>query len=177
MTHLKWDIVAVACALFALPLFSIASPPTSSFASMFVNFPWIIVTIMCGSRCSPCSKQPIASIRLPFASAAVGAPVAQAETIGAGSPIHEIALGQRGFYGQVVRFAPSPGSFTTLSKIRHAAESALALDDLIMLLEDGELELGRVGDIPLLIHISETSLAVRDALFRVLVNIELVVAR
>ena len=92
-------------------------------------------------------------------------------------PIHEVALAQRDFHALVARFVPPTDAFTMLSVLWHAAESALALDDFIMLLEDGVLELSGVGDVPLLVHISKTSLSARDALLRVLVHVELAIAR
>ena len=76
-----------------------------------------------------------------------------------------------------MRFTPSASIYTTLSIFRHAADTALALDDFIMLLEDGELDLFGVGDVLLLAHISEASHSARNAVVRVLDHVEVALAR
>lgn len=171
MAPVKWSAFAVLLALLGLPLSCVLSPYIM-FCVYVRNLPTFSRIHVEDSLQSVIATASI-SIRLPFISIAE-TPVAQDR---AEPPIHEVALAQRDFHALVVRFAPPTGAFTSLSVLWHAAESALALDDLIMLLEDGELELGGVGDIPLLVHISKASLFARDALFRVLVHVELAIAR
>ncbi len=182
LTHdnrLKWAAIAALIVALSLPLFSVVAP--------YVTFRLFVRQLPVGMS-NDHVQEALASVRqsslvsicllpvvahLPF----VCLPPADLSDLDDISALQASIVVQRTFCEQLVRLAPSPHMFASVTSIENAAELALAFDSSVMLLEDGEAEVIGIGDVSLLIAITEASRSVSQAAYDLLAHVELGVSR
>ncbi|OJT09658.1 hypothetical protein TRAPUB_13862 [Trametes pubescens] len=93
------------------------------------------------------------------------------------TPLRDISLAQRILFDQLVRSTPQPHIFATLLELEHAADVALDVDSSLLLLEEGSLRLGGMGDVLAVSDINKLSRSLSTSLHKIVKHIEIAVAR
>ncbi len=93
------------------------------------------------------------------------------------STLQRFIVSQRTFCDQLVRFAPPPHVMAGVAAIKDGANLAVRFDGTIMLLEDGVPELLGIGNVRLLVAISEAARSSFEAAYDLLAHIELSLSR
>lgn len=93
------------------------------------------------------------------------------------STLFRFAVDQGASYDSVILNTPSKDDFSLLSELHDAADTMLDYDGRLLLHQDGARKLSGVGDVRLLSNIERTSRVALYALYRVVLHVELSIAR
>lgn len=90
---------------------------------------------------------------------------------------HSVASFQLCLFNELARHAPTPTTISTIYSLSDAVDAAIAMDELLLFLGEDRLEVHGIGDVQTLPEIGHLSRALSDALFRILIHVELGVCR
>lgn len=174
--QLAFKLIAVAAVVAAVPLFSLTIP-YFTFLAIIDDLPLEFAHPHIQETGYDILGATITAFCIPWPFYIIHFVCASSSPSNIPYSIDDLTFAQRVLYAEMTRLSPTTEAFHAITKIVDTTELALAMDDHVLLAEDGLPGVHGVGDISLLIELGQTSRSVSLHVYRLLAHVELALMR